>query len=135
MNDSLSKNPVFSAALWMLGTVISLSSIAISARELGAYMSPFEMVFFRSLFGLMILTPIVLYQNRRIPTTTLFTTHVIRNVAHYFGQYAWFYGITFISLAKVFAIDFTTPMWTLRLAVLLLGEKITRWRIAALLLG
>ena len=135
MNNSLNKNPVFNATLWMLGTVLSLSSIAISARELGAYMNPFEMVFFRSLFGLMVLTPVVLYQNRRIPTTTQFRNHVIRNVAHYFGQYAWFYGITFISLAKVFAIEFTTPMWTLILAALLLGEKITRWRIATLLLG
>ena len=123
------------AALWMLGTVFSLSSIAISVRELGDDMSPFEMVFFRSLIGLIILTPIVLYQQKRLPRTTQLTDHIIRNVTHYLGQSAWFYGITIIALAKVFAIEFTTPVWTLVLATFLLGEKMTRWRIIAIVFG
>jgi drug/metabolite transporter (DMT)-like permease len=135
LNNSLNRNPVPVAALWMLGTVFSLSSIAISVRELGDDMSPFEMVFFRSLIGLMILTPIVLYQQKRLPCTTQLTDHIIRNVTHYLGQSAWFYGITIISLAKVFAIEFTTPMWTLVLATFLLGEKMTRWRIIAIVFG
>ncbi len=119
----------------MLGTVFSLSAIAVCARELGNSISAFEMVFFRSLFGLLVLTPLVFYQNRRFPRTKLFSGHVLRNVTHYLGQYAWFYGIAYLSLAQVFAIEFTTPMWTLILAAFMLGEKITRWRVTALVLG
>lgn len=128
-------SPVLTAALWMLGTVLSLSSIAIGARELSAGMSPFQMVFFRSVFGLLVLTPVVLYQHGRIPRTAQLPAHVIRNLAHYCGQAAWFYGISYLALAKVFAIEFTTPMWTMVLAALLLGEKISRWRLLALVLG
>jgi drug/metabolite transporter (DMT)-like permease len=128
-------NPVPVAALWMLGTVFSLSLIAIGARELAQHMNLFEMIFFRSVFGLLILTPLVLYQNKCIPLTKQFKTHLIRNVTHYLGQAAWFYGIAFIALAKVFAIEFTTPIWTLLMATFLLGEKMTGWRILAILLG
>ena len=131
----MKNNSVIVAASWMMGTVFSLSSIAISVRELGDEMSPFEMVFFRSVIGLLILTPIVLYQQKRLPRTTQLTDHIIRNVTHYLGQSAWFYGITIISLAKVFAIEFTTPVWTLVLATFLLGEKMTRWRIIAIVFG
>jgi len=135
MKLNLSNNPIPIAALWMLGTVFSLSTIAIGARELGEVMSPFVMIFFRSLIGVMILTPLIIYQQKRIPATTQFTSHIIRNVTHYIGQSSWFYGITIISLAKVFAIEFTTPIWTMILATFLLGEKMTRWRVISIVLG
>ena len=120
---------------WMLGMVLSLTVLAICVRELGAFMSPLQILFFRSLFGLLVMTLLVLHQFGRIPVTTQFNTHLIRNIFHYLGQYAWFYAIVFSPLATVFAIDFTAPMWTVLLATLLLGEKITRWRILAIFMG
>ena len=123
------------AALWMLGMVFSLSTIAISARELSAQMSPFQMIFFRCIFGLLVLTPIVLHQHGRIPLSKELGKHIARNISHYGGQAFWFFGITYLALAEVFAIEFTTPMWTLLLAYLILGEKITRWRAISLVLG
>ena len=115
--------------------VVSLSTIAVSARELSAQISPFEMIFFRCVFGLMVLTPLVLYQHGRIPISRNLGNHLIRNISHYCGQAAWFIGIGYLALGKVFALEFTTPMWTLLLAYLILGEKITRWRALSLGLG
>jgi drug/metabolite transporter (DMT)-like permease len=126
---------IFKVMFWMLGMVLSLTVLAICVRELGAFMSPLQILFFRSLFGLLVMTLLVLHQFGRIPVTTQFNTHLIRNIFHYLGQYAWFYAIVFIPLATVFAIDFTAPMWTVLLATLLLGEKITRWRILAIFMG
>ena len=60
---------------------------------------------------------------------------MLRNLAHFGGQYVWFYGIAFIPLAEVFALEFTVPVWTAVLATLLLGERITRERITAIFLG
>ena len=135
MSTDSPRNPVPIAALWMIGTILSLSLMAVCGRELGAYMSPFVILFFRSLFGLVIMTAIVLYQYKRIPVTDMKGTHLLRNIFHYSGQYGWFYAVALLPLATVFAIDFTAPMWTAVLATLMLGEKITRWRIISLILG
>lgn len=128
-------NPVTRGALWMLGMVVSLSSIAIAARELNDHISAFEMIFFRGLFGLVVLTLWFKWEKGHLPKTDKLPTHIIRNVSHYLGQYAWFYGIAFLTLAEVFAIEFTTPIWTVLLAALLLKERITRWRMLTLCLG
>jgi drug/metabolite transporter (DMT)-like permease len=64
-----------------------------------------------------------------------FKIHVLRNLAHFGGQYGWFYGIAAIPLAEVFALEFTVPVWTAVLATLLLGERITHARITAIFLG
>ena len=38
-------------------------------------------------------------------------------------------------LAEVFAIEFTAPIWTAILAILVLREKLTRYRAMSILLG
>src|SRR5260370_22670086 len=61
--------------------------------------------------------------------------HLLRNVFHFGGQAGWAFGLTLLPLATVFALEFTTPAWTMVLAVLFLGETLTRGRIAAVVLG
>lgn len=59
----------------------------------------------------------------------------MRNSLHYGASYCWFLGVISIPLAEVFAIEFTSPIWTAVLAVLFLREPLTRARIAAIALG
>ena len=61
--------------------------------------------------------------------------HLWRNLAHFWGQMSWFYAIFAITLAEVFAIEFTTPIWTVLLAALLLGERLNVWRCATVACG
>lgn len=124
------------AAVWMLGALLSFSAMAVAGRELAGELSTFALLFFRSLIGL----PIVLLLAARAGGLTQLRSqrlplHALRNLAHFGGQYGWFFGLGFIPLAEVFAIEFTTPLWTTLLAVLLLGERLTLRRLAALLLG
>jgi len=135
METVSARSPVISGSLWMFGMVLSLSAIAIGGRELASVMTPFEMVFFRALLSMLVLVPFVLRHHGGFPSTNRLPLHIIRNFAHYCGQSAWFYGITLLPLAKVFAIEFSTPIWTLLLAAVFIGEKITRWRLLALVLG
>jgi len=67
--------------------------------------------------------------------TQRFGLHVVRNVVHFGGQYAWVYAIAMLPLATVFAIEFTMPVWTAVLAVPILGERLNRGRIVMLVLG
>ena len=62
-------------------------------------------------------------------------THAIRNICHFTGQNLWFWALTMIPLAQVFALEFTSPLWVILLAALFLGERLTRQKIIAAGLG
>ena len=61
--------------------------------------------------------------------------HVGRNLIHYGAQLGWFFALTLIPLGQVVAIEFTMPIWTAILAASFLGERMTVWKISAIVLG
>ena len=123
------------AALWMSGTLFSFMAMAIGGRQLSGHLTTFQILFFRSLIGLLIIGFLVWRTNWQQIYTKHFKIHALRNVAHFGGQFGWFYGIAFIPLAEVFALEFTVPVWTAVLATILLGEQITRARVTAITFG
>ena len=129
------RHPVVAASLWMLGALASFMAMAIGGRELSAEVGTFEILFFRSLVGLAIIGALLSRYGWRQISLRRFPLHLARNIGHFGGQFGWFYGIALIPLAEVFAIEFTTPIWTAMLAVALLGERMTRSRVAAIALG
>src|SRR5262249_54133877 len=50
-------------------------------------------------------------------------------------SYLWARSLLLIPLAMVFALEFTTPLWTLLLAAPFLGERLTASRIGAVVFG
>ncbi len=126
---------VIIATLWMAGTLFSFMAMAIGGRELSGHLSTFQILFFRSLVGLGIISILLLFSGIKQLLTRHFIWHLIRNIAHFGGQFGWFYGIATISLAKVFAIEFTLPIWTAILAAVILKERLTGPRITAVLFG
>ncbi|MGD8290452.1 MAG: DMT family transporter [Desulfobacterales bacterium] len=119
----------------MSGTLLSFMAMAIGGRELSARLSTFQILFFRSIVGLMIVGFFLGCNDWRQIFTKNVKVHFLRNISHFGGQFGWFYGIGFIPLAEVFALEFTVPVWTAVLATLLLKEKVTRARIAAIVFG
>jgi drug/metabolite transporter (DMT)-like permease len=61
--------------------------------------------------------------------------HLLRNISHFTGQNLWFFAITAAPLAQVFAMEFTGPLWVTVLAPLILGERLTRTRALAAMIG
>jgi drug/metabolite transporter (DMT)-like permease len=124
------------AVAWMIGALFSFSFMAICARELSGEIATHQTLFFRSLIGLISLSIIILFskQCEKIQTNRL-ALHTLRNIFHFAGQYGWFLGIGLLPLAEVFALEFTVPIWTLIVASLALGEKITTRKVAAIFLG
>jgi len=123
------------AAFWMSGTLVSFMAMAIGGRELSAQLSTFQILFFRSVIGFLIVGFFLGCSNWRQIFTKHLRVHVLRNISHFGGQFGWFYGIAFIPLAEVFALEFTVPVWTAVLATVLLREQITRARVAAIIFG
>ncbi len=119
----------------MIGALFSFMAMAISGRELSQELSTFEILFFRSLVGLLIVSAILCKFGWGQVRTTRPVLQVVRNLAHFVGQYGWFYGIALLPLAQVFAIEFTLPMWAALIAPFLLAEKLTPVRIATIVIG
>ena len=124
------------AAAWMTGAIFSFSSMAVAGRAINHELDTFEMMMYRSLIGLVIIVCIGLALGK-LPEarTNRLGLHLIRNLAHFAGQNLWFYALGLISLAQLFALEFTSPIWIMILAALLLGERLTGSRLAALALG
>ena len=123
-------------ALWMVGGLVSLSLMAIGARELGGQITTFQILFFRSVISLIVITLIIVKSKK----TSLFSSkriklHIVRNVFHFVGQYGWFLGLGLLPLAHVFALEFTVPLWTLIIAAAFLKEGITIKKTIAVLFG
>ena len=67
--------------------------------------------------------------------TSRLPQHVARNLIHYGAQLGWFFALTLIPIGQVVAIEFTMPIWTAILAASFLGERMTVWKVAAIVLG
>lgn len=124
------------AALWMIGAIASFSTMAVAGREISTELDTFEIMLFRSLIGVVIVIVVSRLigvwssvQIRRVPL------HLGRNIAHFTGQNLWFYAVTVAPLAQVFALEFTTPIWAILLAPLVLGERITQRGVVTALVG
>jgi drug/metabolite transporter (DMT)-like permease len=124
------------AALWMLGAIASFSAMAVAGRAVSHALDTFEIMTYRSLVGIGVLWVIlrVTGQWRQVTRRSL-GTHVVRNAAHFTGQNLWFYAVTAIPLAQVFALEFTSPIWVVLLSPLILGEPLTRLRLMSVLAG
>ncbi|WP_086480000.1 DMT family transporter [Oceanospirillum sanctuarii] len=123
------------AALWMSGALFSFMVMAVSGRELSAELETYHILFFRSVIGVVLIGALISYYGTHLLKTQHLIRHGLRNIAHYAGQYGWFYGLAYISLAEVIAIEFTTPVWTALFAFFLIGERLTAARLIALTLG
>lgn len=120
----------------MTGAITSFSTMAIAVRELKGAHDTFEIMAARSAVGLLIVVVLAWATGRlRDIRADRLGGHVLRNAVHFTGQNLWIWAVTLIPLAQVFALEFTAPVWVLVLSPLLLGEKITRLRLVAAVLG
>ena len=110
--------------------------MAVAARELSHGINTLEILFGRSLVGLVGSVGLIVGTRQwALFKTEKFKFHVGRNLSHYFGQYGWFLGVSLLPLSQVFAIEFTSPLWTTLLAAVFLGEALTLQRVFAVVLG
>ena len=124
------------ASLWMIGSIAAFLSMAIAARQVSAHMDTFEIMTWRSLIGFVIVAGIAYAtRHRQKVHTDRIGRHLIRNIAHFSGQNLWFWALTMIPLAQVFALEFTSPIWVILLAPVFLGETLTRTKLVAAFLG
>lgn len=120
------------AALWMTGSIASFTAMAIAGREVSDQHDTFEIMAVRSAIGLILVLGVgaMTGQLGRISRARL-GGHVVRNLVHFTGQNLWFLALGLLPLAQVIALEFTSPLWVVLLAPLILGERLTLPRLVA----
>lgn len=133
MNASPRSVPL--AVAWMCAALAAFMLMAIAGRELSREVGPAQIVAFRNLICLAVLLAILARIGWEKGRTGKPGRHVVRNTIHFAAQVGWFYAIAHIPIAEVFAIEFTSPIWTALLAAIFLGERLNAVRIGAIALG
>jgi drug/metabolite transporter (DMT)-like permease len=120
----------------MSGWLTLMLVMTIAGREATHELSVFQLMEVRSVLGFVLLYPLIhLNGGVAILKTARLPQHVARNLIHYGAQLCWFFALTLIPIGQVVAIEFTMPIWTAILAVSFLGERMTVWKVAAIVLG
>jgi drug/metabolite transporter (DMT)-like permease len=126
----------WTAAAWMIGSIAAFCAMAVATRKITGAHDTFEILAFRSAMGL-VLVSLYGWMTGRLSQirTDRIPSHILRNGVHFTGQALWFWAITLIPLAQVFALEFTSPIWVILLAPLALGERLTMRKAIAALIG
>lgn len=124
------------AVFYMTGAIASFVAMAVAGRAVSFQLDTFEIMLFRSFIGFLLVLGFILVrgEDKNISRRHM-GIHVVRNLFHFSGQNLWFFALTVIPLAQVFALEFTTPLWILILSPLILGERLSRKKISVGLIG
>ena len=96
---------------------------------------PFEIAFFRNVFGLLAVLPFALRGRAATFRTKRLKLHAVRGTMQVFAMLMFFYALSITPLAKISAVSFTAPLFATLGAIIFLGERVRMRRIIALALG
>lgn len=122
------------AALMIFATMCFVSMQAL-IRKMGGELPPFEVAFFRNLFGFLAIAPIFLRSGFEPLRTKRLPLHALRGGLQGLSMMAFFTGVTMAPFVEATSISFSAPLFATVLAVVLLRERIRLRRILALATG
>jgi drug/metabolite transporter (DMT)-like permease len=113
-------------ALMMLATFM-FAGMHTAIRYSTQQLPPVEVAFFRNVFGLVVIAPLLVRHGSSLFATKRFGLHVVRALLNVVSMLSFFVGLSMTPLARATALSFTAPLFTALLSALFLGE-VFRWR-------
>ena len=113
---------------WLMLSLPCFQLMNVMLRHVAADLPPIEVMFFRNLFGFLILAPLLLKSPAALRTRQL-GMNALRGLVHLGGMVCWVYALTLIPLATASALVFSTPLFVAIGAVLFFRERagMHRW--------
>jgi drug/metabolite transporter (DMT)-like permease len=134
--DYLGKRPNTVRGMgFMLLSALCVSIMGGMVRHVSADIHVFVVAFFRTLFGLLVFTPVFMKTGIEVFKTKRIGLHVLRGGLNSAALLLMFFAFSVTPLAKVMALRFTGPLFATLLAVIVLHELIRARRISALVIG
>jgi drug/metabolite transporter (DMT)-like permease len=112
---------------WMVLSTLFFACMHGAVRHVSAAVHPFEIAFFRNLFGLLVIAPWLMRLGLAPLRTTRIATHGVRAALNVMAMLMFFMALSLAPLTDVTALAFTAPIFASLLAMVLMGELVG-WR-------
>lgn len=120
---------------FMLLSTLCFTGLSVCVRILSQELHPLQVGFFRCLFGLLVLSPVLMRHGRAPLATQHIGLHFLRTLCAVGSMFFFFTALSMVPLAKVAAIHFTAPLFASVLAILFLRERLRLRRVLVLAFG
>ena len=121
--------------LYMLLATLALTVMHALVRYLSAGMHAFEITFFRNLFGLMIMAPLMFRAGINELKSRQPKLQLVRSCFGILAMALWFYGLSVVPIADATALSFTAAIFGSIAASLFLKERMRLRRWTAVITG
>ena len=125
----------FKGIFLMVIATLLFSIMHASIKYISSDIHPFEVAFFRNLFGLIIIAPWFFKYGLKPLKTKKLKLHMIRAIFNVIAMLAFFFALSITPLAEVASLGFTAPLFATLLAIIFLKEKIGIRRTTAVIIG
>ena len=119
----------------MVVATAALATMHGIVRHISRDLDVYTITFFRNLFGLMVVMPLVLRNGIGTLRTSRFDLHALRGVTGICAMLMWFSALATVEIATATALSFTAALFTTLAAVVFLRERIRLRRVAAIIAG
>ncbi len=115
--------------VWMCMGAVCYALLYATLRQLTHKFSPLELIFFRSLFCTLGMMPWLARSGLGALRTSRLRLHLARCGSVYLGGVLWVYALARLPMADVNALNFTSPLFVVLIAMLVLGDRagLHRW--------
>ena len=134
MQTKKNKSVLNGIGLMIIATML-FSIMHATIKHMSSSMHPFEIAFFRNLFGLIVIAPWFIKYGLEPLKTKKIKLHMARSFFNVIAMLSFFYSLSITPLADVASLAFTAPLFASILAVFFLKEIIGIKRIIAIILG
>lgn len=123
---------------WMLVAAALFALMGVLVKHASATFSPAELVFYRSIFGLLAIWAMITLRQRRLlaPLVTAHASaHLWRGLSGFTALMLFFYALAKLPLATAVTLNYTAPLFLAALSAWWLHERHGRSLVGAVLLG
>lgn len=121
-------------SLWMVVAGLLFAGMGVFVKLGGAHFSSAEMVFYRSLFGVLMVLSVVRARGQSVFTPN-WRLHVWRSLAGFAGMMLLFHVIGILPLPTATTLNYTSPLFMVVLSTLVLKQRPRPWLVVAVVLG
>ncbi len=129
------RNPTLLGIALVVVASALFAAMHASVRHVSGGMHPFEIGFFRNLFGFLVFVPMMARSGLKLLYTRRAPLHLFRGAINGGSMLCWFMALSLIPLADATALSLAGPLFVTLGAIFILGETVRRRRWIALGIG